>query len=63
MTLPVEAGSSLGLDQDVALRDARNELLAVMTIEETYEWDRVRVAERVVGTQDLRPLSSSPDNS
>jgi len=54
VTLPVEAGSSLSLDQDVALRDARNELLAVMTIEEIYEWDRVRVAERVFGTQDLR---------
>jgi sulfate adenylyltransferase len=54
VTLPVEAGSAIRLDQDVALRDERNELLAVMTIEEIYQWDLARVAERVFGTQDLR---------
>jgi sulfate adenylyltransferase len=54
LTLPVAAGTRISLDQDVAFRDARNELLAVMTIEEIFEWDLARVAERVFGTQDLR---------
>ncbi len=54
VTLPVEAGSAVRLDADVALRDSRNELLAVMTVEEIYEWDLARVAERVFATSDLR---------
>ena len=54
VTLPVEVGSDFRLDREVALRDSRNELLAVMTIAEIYEWDRAEVAERVFGTQDLR---------
>ncbi|MCB0190949.1 MAG: bifunctional sulfate adenylyltransferase/adenylylsulfate kinase [Anaerolineae bacterium] len=54
VTLPVEPGSSIRLDQDIALRDAKNELLAVMTVEEIYEWDRVEVSHKVFNTQDLR---------
>ncbi len=59
VTLPVEPGPSIVLGEDVALRNARNELVAVMTIEEVYEWDRNEVAEKVFGSQDLRhPLIS-----
>ncbi|HID87281.1 MAG TPA: bifunctional sulfate adenylyltransferase/adenylylsulfate kinase, partial [Anaerolineae bacterium] len=54
VTLPVEPGPALRLDQEIALRNARNELLAVMTIEEIYEWDRDEVAQKVFGTLDLR---------
>ena len=54
VTLPVEPSPTLRLDQDVALRSAKNELLAVMTIEEIYEWDRDEVNQKVFGTQDLR---------
>ncbi|MGQ0602333.1 MAG: bifunctional sulfate adenylyltransferase/adenylylsulfate kinase [Anaerolineales bacterium] len=54
VTLPVEPGVELHLDHDVALRNAKNELLAVMTVEEIYEWDREEVAQKVLGTQDLR---------
>lgn len=54
VTLPVEAGLPVSLDQDVALRDTRNELLAIMTIEEIYEWNLEQVAAQVFGTQDLR---------
>jgi len=43
-----------GRDQDIALRNAKNELLAVMTIEEIYEWDRDEVARKVFGSLDLR---------
>jgi hypothetical protein len=34
VTLPVEPGPAIHLDQPVALRNAQNELLAVMRIEE-----------------------------
>lgn len=54
VTLPVEAGTALRLDSDVALRDAKNDLLAVMTVEEIYEWDRDEAAVRVFGTRDAR---------
>jgi len=59
ITLPVEAGSDIHLDQKIALRNAKNELLAVMTVEEIYEWDLAEVAQKVFGSQDLRhPLVS-----
>jgi len=54
VTLPVEPDPAIHLDRDVALRNARNELLAVMTVEEIYEWDRDEVAQKVFGTLDLR---------
>jgi len=54
ITLPVDRGQSIGLDRDVALRDARNELLAVLTIEEIYEWDLDEVATKVFRTRDSR---------
>lgn len=59
ITLPVDPGPAIQLGQDIALRNSKNELLAVMTIEEIYEWDRDEVAKKVFGTQDLRhPLVS-----
>ena len=54
VTLPVDPGPAIRLDQEIALRDAKNELLALMVIEEIYEWDRVEESEKVFGTQDLR---------
>jgi sulfate adenylyltransferase len=54
VTLPVESGVPIRLDQDVALRNAKNELLAFMTIEEIYEWDLDEVARKVFGTHDRR---------
>ncbi|MGI8734076.1 MAG: bifunctional sulfate adenylyltransferase/adenylylsulfate kinase [Pyrinomonadaceae bacterium] len=53
VTLPVDAHLA-NLDRDVALRDERNELLAVMTVEEAYQWDLLEVATQVFGTTDLR---------
>ena len=59
VTLPVEDPSVIRLDGDLALRDSHNELLAVMTVTEAYEWDLAEVAEEVFGTRDLRhPLVS-----
>src|SRR4030095_6749843 len=38
LTLPVEPSPALHLDCDLALRDSKNDLLAVITIEEIYPW-------------------------
>lgn len=54
VTLPLAVGSDVRLDKELALRDAGNELLAVMTIEEIYECDRQDEAQCVLGTNDLR---------
>ncbi len=54
VTLPVEEGAPIELDREVALRNAKNELLAVMTVEEIYPWDRQEVARQAFGTLDVR---------
>jgi sulfate adenylyltransferase len=54
VTLPVAADADIQMGQDIALRDAKNDLLAVMTVEEIYEWDHAEVSQKVFGTQDLR---------
>jgi len=54
VTLPVDRDAPVEVGKDLALRNAKNELLAVMTVEEIYEWDREEEAEKVYRTQDLR---------
>ena len=54
VTLPVNPAPYIHLDQQIALRNAKNELLALMTIEEIHEWDLSPVAEAVFQTQDVR---------
>ena len=54
LTLPVAPQENLRLEDEIALRDPRNDLLAVMRLEEIYEWDLESVAERAFGTQDAR---------
>jgi sulfate adenylyltransferase len=54
ITLPIDPDQDLELDGEVALRDAKNNLLAVMTVEEIYEWDLREAAQNVFKTQDLR---------
>jgi sulfate adenylyltransferase len=54
VTLPVKPGADVHLDRKIALRNAKNELLAVMVIEEIYEWDPDELAQKVLKTQDLR---------
>jgi sulfate adenylyltransferase len=57
--LPVNGDPALHLDREVALRDVKNELLAVMTIEQIYVWDPREVAQKVFGTHDPKhPLIS-----
>ena len=56
ITLPIdeEEKARIEIGQDVALRSPRNELLAIMTVEEIYEWDLEEVAQKAFGTLDLR---------
>jgi sulfate adenylyltransferase len=52
ITLPIDQGAQVSLDREVALRNAHNELLAVMMVEEIYDWDRNEVSRHVFGTLD-----------
>jgi sulfate adenylyltransferase len=54
VTLPVEPGSDLHLDADVALRTSKNDLLGILTIEEIYAWNPNEVADKVFASRDLR---------
>lgn len=62
ITLPVKPNPDIHIGQEIALRNSKNELLAVMTIEELYEWDRDEMAQKVFGTLDDRhPLVAEMD--
>lgn len=59
VTLPVEPVPELRLDRDITLRNARKELLAILTVETIYKWNLDEVLQKVFGTQDPRhPLST-----
>lgn len=53
ITLPVDA-AEVHLDGEVALRNSRNELLAVMRVEEAYSWNREAFAQAILATTDTR---------
>src|SRR5260370_32400394 len=52
-TLPLSDDAAVALDREVALRGPRNEILAVMTVEEIFD-RRADEAERVFGTTDTK---------
>lgn len=54
VTLPVDRDAQVELDRPVALRDPKNNLLAVMDVEEIYQWDLDQEALAVLGTLDVR---------
>lgn len=54
LTLPVRRDAGLMLDAEVALADQHNNLLAVLRVEELYEWNREDEARAAYGTTDLR---------
>jgi sulfate adenylyltransferase len=54
VTLPVKLDAELSKAEEVALRSSKNELLAVMTVEEVYDWSLDDTAAKVFGTRDLR---------
>lgn len=52
--LPVEEGADIHLDDHIALRTPKNDLLAIMTVEEIFRWDLEEEAQKVYGTLDTR---------
>ena len=54
ITLPVDNDAGISLDSRIALRDPNNNLLAIMDVEEAYQWDMEETAREVYGTLDLR---------
>ena len=52
ITLPLPAESGIALDQEIALRDAKNDILAIMRVEEIFEYDWREVARLALGTED-----------
>jgi sulfate adenylyltransferase len=63
VTLPVDAKSGIVEGREIALRDAKNNILAVMSVEEVYQWNRAEFARKVLGTEDARhPLAAEINN-
>lgn len=59
VTLPVNAEGGVRENTEIALRDVKNNLVAVMKVEEIYEWNQEVFAAEVLGTTDLgHPLVS-----
>lgn len=54
ITLPVDKEADIKLGADIALRDRMNMTLAIMTVEELYEWDLEETAVKVFGKYDAR---------
>jgi sulfate adenylyltransferase len=54
VTLAVGRDAGLSLDGEAVLTDSYNNPLAVMRVEEIYEWDRAREARLAYGTEDPR---------
>ena len=62
ITLPVEIGDGIEVGKEVALRNAKNDLIGVMSIEELYGWDPLLEARLVYGTTDVRhPMVAEMD--
>jgi sulfate adenylyltransferase len=54
VTLAVKRDAELALDVEIALTDSHNNLLAIMRVEEIYEWEHEREARLAYGTTDPR---------
>ncbi|MGI9166620.1 MAG: bifunctional sulfate adenylyltransferase/adenylylsulfate kinase [Pyrinomonadaceae bacterium] len=54
VTLPISKDAAVKLDSELALSDQSNNLLAVMRVEEIYEWDKDHEARMVYGGNDSR---------
>jgi sulfate adenylyltransferase len=54
ITLPIDEDTPLRLGKEVALRDNKNNLIAIMKVEEAFAWDADREAHHVCGTTDAR---------
>jgi sulfate adenylyltransferase len=54
VTLPITADAPIAVGDTIALRDEKNNLLAIMQVEEKYLWDVAEAALKVFGTLDVR---------
>jgi sulfate adenylyltransferase len=54
ITLTVPRETAIKLDEEIALADQQNNILASMKVEEIYPWDRDREARNAYGTNDVR---------
>jgi sulfate adenylyltransferase len=54
ITVSTDDLSNIKIGRNLALRDPKNELLAVMNVDEIYEWDRRQFGQAVCGTTDTR---------
>ncbi|HEV7474826.1 MAG TPA: bifunctional sulfate adenylyltransferase/adenylylsulfate kinase [Pyrinomonadaceae bacterium] len=54
ITLAVDARPDIGLGAEIALADQHNDLLAIMRVEEMYQWDLEEEAQLAYGTTDPR---------
>lgn len=54
ITLPVSAADGIRENSEIALRDPKNNILAVMKVEEIYPWDRKNYARAILGTRSER---------
>ena len=54
ITLPVQDVQSIEKGKNIALRSSKNELLAIMRVEEIYDWNIYQEAGLVLGTTNVR---------
>jgi len=54
ITLPVDDDVEVEEGDEIALRDAKNNILAILSVEEKYAWDRDEVARKAFGSTDPR---------
>jgi sulfate adenylyltransferase len=51
ITLPIDRAIVVKENCEIALRDSKQDLLAILNVEEIYEWDRREYARKVLGTE------------
>jgi sulfate adenylyltransferase len=54
VTLAIDPTQQLQQGKDIVLRNQKNEMLAIMSVRDIYEWDLAESAQKVFGTEDLR---------
>lgn len=54
ITLSIDDPSQFTIGGEIALRDSKNDLLALMRVEEIYEWQKDEMADKVFATTDSR---------
>ncbi|MFC1735114.1 bifunctional sulfate adenylyltransferase/adenylylsulfate kinase [Candidatus Hydrogenedentota bacterium] len=63
ITLPIDPPEGMQIGKRLALRNAKNNLVAVMEVEEIYEWNMTWEAECVLGSCDpVHPLVAEMDS-